>query len=106
MDEQGKNKTMSKIVGKKNKKDITIISVYNARNWKEIKDIIKTIVEKKKEENIIGEDFNTSIGEEGKNKEEGWEISRKSKDKKKNNKGRKCFRIGRRYRKVRIKWYE
>lgn len=106
MDEQGKNKTMSKIVGKKNKKDIIIISVYNTRNWKEIKDIIKIVVEKKKEENIIGGDFNTRIGEEGRNEEEGWEISRKSKDKKKNNKGRKCFRISRRYRRVRIKWYE
>lgn len=57
MDEQGKNKTMSKIVGKKNKKDTIIISVYNTRNWKEIKDIIKIVVEKKKEENIIGGDF-------------------------------------------------
>lgn len=84
--------SVPKIIGKE--KNIFIISVYNAGNWKKIEKIIKVKAnERKGDIVIIVGDFNARIGEEEGNEKEGWEVGRKNKDKKKNKKGRKFIEL-------------
>lgn len=65
-----------------NKRDVVIVSIYNSENWKTIKNTIMEIFEKNKKENvIIGGDFNIRIGEEGRWDEQTRDNNRKSKDK-------------------------
>lgn len=77
------------IKGKKNERDIIVISIYNANDWNKIKEIIGKVIEENREGYIIiGEDWNTRTGEKGSFDEEGQESSRKSKDKLINDKGK------------------
>lgn len=69
--------------------------MYNKENnWGIIEKVIKRIVEEYKEDRvIIGGDLNARIRGKCGNDVEGWNIRRKNKDKKVNNKGKKLVKL-------------
>lgn len=73
---------VSRIKEGRGKEDVVIISIYNSGNWKAIENAIKEIFEINRKDNIIvGGDFNIRIEEEGGWDEQIGEYNRKSKDK-------------------------
>lgn len=72
-----------------------IVSVYNKRNnWGIFEEVIKRMVEEYKEDHVIIKgDLNARIGEECGNDVQGWNVRRKSKDKKVNNKGKELVKL-------------
>ncbi|XP_039311154.1 uncharacterized protein LOC120359015 [Solenopsis invicta] len=80
---------VTKVKNSDDKLKFIIIGIYATRNWLDLRNKIESITEENKEEYIIiGGDFNARIGEEGGNDEEGWGVTRRSKDKVVNNRGR------------------
>lgn len=71
---------VSKIEGKEKEKECTIISIYNSSIWGRLEEILNEQLEERREEVIIGRNFNIRIGEEGGLQKVG-ERRRKSKDK-------------------------
>lgn len=89
---RGKWVNLSRIIGRKGRRDIIIVSIYNTENWEDMENKIKEIIEEHKREYIvIGGNFNARIGSENGYDEEGGSVGRISKDKVINNRGRKLL---------------